>query len=1291
MKAFLVSFIKKTTYFFAACLVIVALAVSVSHYLSPVVAKHRPDIEKWASALLNTPVTINQVELSWYQYQPVINLNAVTVLNKTSKEPELQIKKVRLFFSLPKSLWYFKPILSGILISGSEVIAHSEKGNDITIQGFPAFDGKEPYKSETRINDILGWLSQQPRLILQDIDIHYTPASGKSRYVTLQKLSILNSANKHIILGNGILHQDLPTSLNLAIDWSGNPTDLTSIKANIYAYVSGISLSQWLKGSELYGWQIKKGIGSAKIWVAWQKSAIQQIQTTFQVYDVALYSANDQTTHTINRLSGNVGWRLQDDQQIIAGDEILIDLPKHLWPMTSFHVDLAQGAQGQWQPRDIRTGYIDLDDLQSFLFSSAHFLPEEVYDYLSHIKPTGRIQDVAINFAKPNWRDWQQLSFKGNAVQISTTSWKQWPGIKNLSASVLWDQNHGELELKNTTPVTLHYDAIFAKPIVLNQFTGKITSQVDDHHVWKFTTTGLQILNNDLAANVKGQLTWALNSTSSSPASPQVDLNSHFTLQRADRITNYLPLKIFDKSLVTWLQQAFKGGEIKAGEAILKGSLNDFPFDQGNGTFMASGILANMDLRYAPDWPPIKKLGGKIVFSGRKMIIDMDEGQMLDIPLSKVHGVIPSIGGDQPATLEVSDHSIQTDFKEGIRFVRASPLNESIGKMFTGIDMNGPITLKLGLSVPLQDPDNTKVKGDIQFENANMNMPQYELQINRLAGLLHFTENNTDAKNIQGFIFNKPLNFDLATHNKIVTANFKTHVAIDDLQQWLKIPFSNMIKGESDVNGSIDLALNAPIQIHLQSDLVGMALKLPYQYGKEKAEAKPLNADISLQEKRPIRIMLNYGKTLGGTFILNKVNQEYSLQGANLHLGNGEIPWPKGAGLYISGNFDTLDLDTIKQYTQKYNQKSGEQSAFVSELPLRAINLQINQLSLGSQDFKQVNLQMAKNEDGWNIHVDSPDISGEIEAPLQFNNKGAIKAKFHNIILNSSSSSTSDSIKIDVKSLPALNIDAENVSYDHINLGTVNFDATPASDGLSINSFRVSSPRMNLRAKGEWLATNETHLRGAVTTSNVSGLLNSLGVGSSNYIVSTGHLNFDLAWNNAPFAPSIKEFTGNARLDVGHGRIVDIGESNNAKMDIARMLNIFSLQNLPRRLTLDFSDLFQKGYSFDYIRGDFAFRNGDAFTQNLEINGPVIRVNIDGRISLRSKIYDLTLSIMPHDVTSGLPLAATFLIPNPIAPIIGLAALGVNTVLSPSLSQAVAYSYNVSGPWSNPKWRTVSR
>src|SRR6185369_4634820 len=95
---------------------------------------------------------------------------------------------------------------------------------------------------------------------------------------------------------------------------------------------------------------------------------------------------------------------------------------------------------------------------------------------------------------------------------------------------------------------------------------------------------------------------------------------------------------------------------------------------------------------------------------------------------------------------------------------------------------------------------------------------------------------------------------------------------------------------------------------------------------------------------------------------------------------------------------------------------------------------------------------------------------------------------------------------------------------------------------------------------------------------------------------------------------------------------------------------------LPRRLSLDFSDLFENGYSFDSIQGDFKLKNGNAVTQNASIKGVVAQVKIKGRFGLAAHDYDLRVDIEPH-VTASLPVVAAIAAANPL---VGVATWMVN-------------------------------
>jgi uncharacterized protein (TIGR02099 family) len=793
----------------------------------------------------------------------------------------------------------------------------------------------------------------------------------------------------------------------------------------------------------------------------------------------------------------------------------------------------------------------------------------------------------------------------------------------------------------------------------------------------------LQLLNNDAAANVSGAITLPSN------ASPIVDINANMMMKKAKNISNYLPVKVFDPGLVKWLREAFLAGEVRSGHAILRGSIEDFPFDKGNGEFSIIAKVNNIDMQFAPDWPLLSHINGSLAFTGRRLSIDVDKAETLGLPITGVHAVIPYLGNAHPQLLEIQTGVVQTDFAQAMKYINESPLDKSVGKMFSGVDLQGPIDLKMGLTIPLNDPSKTQVKGNLTLKDSVMNSLLWNLKLNHLNGEIKFTEATAEAKQIRAELFNKPFQFDLTpkqTTNKtsVVRASFFNHLNLKDIEDLLHVSFSKYIRGATDVNGNIDFSTTDPIAIHLRSNLVGATIDLTEQYGKKAQESRDFSADIILENDKPIRLKLGYSDLFNTAITLERKQEKYNLINADLRFGSGEANWPISPGLFISGQFKELDLAKIKTYMQPST--TDESSSFA--LPsLKEIDIRADKLKFGNQILTQLRLQATPSHNNWNVYVNSPEVVGQISVPVNFNRQGVITAHLQKINMRSNANSTQSTFLMDVKSLPGISFIADDVKYDDMLLGKIIFKAIPSTNGLKIQNLQILSSRLDLRAIGDWTQsgnTMTTHLLGNATTQKTSALLKRFGLDVRNFISSNGKLNFNLTWHDAPFAPSLASMNGNASLTLGQGRIVDIGDQGGVKMDIGRMLSIFSLQTIPRRLSLDFSDVFEKGYSFDSVRGDFTVENGDVYTKNMRIDGPVAQVGIYGRIGLKNKDYNFILDVTAH-VTSSIPVALTLL----TNPLIGLGALAVNSVIGSKVASVTTNYYAVTGPWNTPKWTSI--
>ena len=122
---------------------------------------------------------------------------------------------------------------------------------------------------------------------------------------------------------------------------------------------------------------------------------------------------------------------------------------------------------------------------------------------------------------------------------------------------------------------------------------------------------------------------------------------------------------------------------------------------------------------------------------------------------------------------------------------------------------------------------------------------------------------------------------------------------------------------------------------------------------------------------------------------------------------------------------------------------------------------------------------------------------------------------------------------------------------------------------------------------------------------------------------------------------------------------------------------------LPRRLALDFSDLTDKGFAFDTIRGSFDLKEGSAYTDDVLVKGPAAEIGLIGRVGLKNKDYDQTAVVTGNVGSSPLPLAGFA-----AGPVIGGAILLFTQVFKQPLKGLVRGYYRITGSWDSP---TVER
>ena len=169
-------------------------------------------------------------------------------------------------------------------------------------------------------------------------------------------------------------------------------------------------------------------------------------------------------------------------------------------------------------------------------------------------------------------------------------------------------------------------------------------------------------------------------------------------------------------------------------------------------------------------------------------------------------------------------------------------------------------------------------------------------------------------------------------------------------------------------------------------------------------------------------------------------------------------------------------------------------------------------------------------------------------------------------------------------------------------------------------------------------------------------------------------IDVDLFWPYIPSSDGVMNTDGTVKMNIKDGQITAIDPI------AGKVLGLLSIAELPRRLVLDFSDIFKKGLSFNRLSAEFQFKNGSAYTCNLVMDGPSIDILLVGATDMIGETYD-QLAIVRPLLSDALPMSgAVFGGPGVAAAVY----LFTKLLRKPLKNIGVSY-YSIVGTWDNPK------
>ena len=233
----------------------------------------------------------------------------------------------------------------------------------------------------------------------------------------------------------------------------------------------------------------------------------------------------------------------------------------------------------------------------------------------------------------------------------------------------------------------------------------------------------------------------------------------------------------------------------------------------------------------------------------------------------------------------------------------------------------------------------------------------------------------------------------------------------------------------------------------------------------------------------------------------------------------------------------------------------------------------------------------------------------------------------------------------------------------------------------------MTTPEASLKGQGQWVAVDPAVRTGPRRMTldfkldlKDSGLfLERLGLGRA-IRGGKGDMSGQISWVGSPLTLDPHIMTGQMKVAI------DSGQFLKADPGAARLLGVLSLQALPRRLALDFRDVFQEGFAFDGITGDVTLFNGVASTTNLRMRGVQAMVLMEGNADLRHETQDLRVFVIPEINAGTASLAYAVINPG-----LGLGTFLAQLFLRKPLAAAGTREFHISGSWAEPQVDRIER
>jgi uncharacterized protein (TIGR02099 family) len=1233
--------------------------LALRHWVFPNIESYRDDIARIVSEHAGQKVTIGSIHAQWEGLRPQLVLERVTV-HDASGRSALELPRVDNTLSWWSAvalelrfhaLDIYRPVLS---------IRRDER-NVMSIAGVELADGGGG-------NGFGDWLLRQREIEVHDATIVWTDELRKAPPLELKNvhLHLVSSGSRHRFGLRATPPKELAAPLDLRGDVRGGAlAALADWNGQLFVQLDYADIAAWRTWVP-FPIEFPRGAGGLRAWFTFSRDRLTEAVADVQLANVNTRLAADLPQLDLSHLAGRVGWKQSKGGYEITTSRLGLTTTAGLkLSPVDFLLRVSASAAGKPTGGEMQVSTVELAPLLAL----ADHLPlgQETRLKLAEYSPRGSLRDVVVRWSG-EWSEPRQFSARGRFQRLSMNRSGRIPGFSGISGTLEASERGGTLFL-GSQKATVDMPMVFRDTHELDALSAQIS--------WSRSGGETELWINNVAfsnAHLAGSLFGVYRTAGATSGS--IDLTGRLTRADARFVSRYIPL-VVAKTAREWLDAAFIAGRSSNVTVRLKGKLDDFPFRDGrSGVFQVTARVSDGVLHYANGWPDITNIAGDLVFRGSRMDVHAWQGAILGTRLAKVRVEIADLAPGKENLIVSGEAEGPT--AEFLAFIEKSPVSGMIDDFTRGWQAQGAGRLALRLSIPLGDAAKSTVAGTYLFANNSVTISPELPVVDQAGGRIEFTDTAVRTQNVTAIVLGGPVEITATTARDAgVRIGVEGRINTDIVRRTGGPQWVQHLRGATDWRAALT-ARKGSADVVVESNLRGLAVNLPAPFLKAAGETLPTRFERRFVAAGQDRLSLTVGDILSMNLLRRIEGEAATITRGSVRFG-GPAGEPDRSGVWVRGAVKWIDLD---RWIALLGEGGGG-----TRIEWGGIDLGVGALDVFGWRFGDLAVNASVQGGQWNMKLSGKEMDGS--AAWQPKEGGKLTVRMASFAIPPSAPGAAQTAGRDAPSrttepqeLPALDVVAEQFIVGDRQLGRLELATVPEGRDWRIERLLLVNPESNLTLDGLWqraVPRSMTQITLRLEVGDIGKLLTRLGY-PEGVRRGTAKLEGSLSWNGAPYELDYPTMSGTLALEAAKGQFVKLDPG------IGKLLGVMNLQSLPRRVSLDFRDVFSEGFAFDEIAGAVRIDRGTATTENFRVRGPAASVVMSGKVNLAQETQDLRVRITPQ-LTESVAVAGA-LVGGPVA---GAVAYLAQKVLKDPIGQLASFDYDVSGTWTDPAVKRVSR